>query len=86
MYSYETEKHAIFTEEGQRTFLAIRDQVQRCLDVSGVVMMYRALKGCTGSNWTHMACVDRLVELGEIVEISESGCAGQHRVFRSAKI
>ena len=31
----------------------------------------------------HLACVDRLVELGEIKEITNGGVAGQHRVFIS---
>ena len=81
MYEYETEKKAIFTEEGQVMFLKIRDHVQKCLKLSGAISMWKAIAGCTGSNWEMMACVDRLVELGGIREIPQTNCAGQDRIF-----
>lgn len=83
MYEYETEKKAIFTEEGQVMFLRIRDHVQRCIKLSGAVSMGNAMSatGVGGDTWTRMACVDRLVELGEIREVAQQECAGQNRVF-----
>jgi hypothetical protein len=66
MYNYQTEKSKIFTEDGQETFLKIRDKVQQLLKQSGAVMMQNAISGVTGDVWLHMACVDRLVELKEI--------------------
>lgn len=85
MYQYEIEKDKIFTEEGQVVFLKIRDNVQRLLKLSGAVMMQNAITGVTGDSWLHLACVDRLVELKEIREITPSSweVAGQHRVFVS---
>lgn len=80
-YSYAQEKQAIFTDEGQRTFLKIRDRVAFLINEAGACTMLAAVKGVSGSNWFHMACVDRLVELGEICELTELGVAGQHRVF-----
>jgi len=81
MYNYQTEKSKIFTEDGQETFLKIRDKVQHLLKQSGAVMMQNAINGVTGDSWLHMACVDRLVELKEIREITQENVAGQHRVF-----
>ena len=81
MYNYQTEKSKIFTEAGQETFLKIRDKVQQLLKQSGAVMMQNAISGVTGDVWLHMACVDRLVELKEIREITKENVAGQHRVF-----
>ena len=83
MYNYKTEKPKIFTEEGQETFLKIRDRVQELLKQSGAVMMQNAISGLTGDSWFHLACVDRLVELNEIREITCNNVAGQHRVFVS---
>lgn len=80
-YDYQAERVAIFTEDGQRMFLSIRDRVKRLLDASGAVRMQEAISGETGSSWEMLACVDRLVELGELREISQQGCAGQFRVF-----
>ena len=82
MYHYETERPVIFTDEGQRMFLQIRDRVQQLLKESGAFKMEAAISGCTGSSWSMLACVDRLVELGEIREIEQFyRHAGQDRIF-----
>ena len=81
MYSYETEKKEIFTEDGQVMFLKIRDHVNTLLKQAGAVRMQEAISKTTGSSWTMLACVDRMVELGELREITGSGVAGQHRIF-----
>lgn len=78
-YRYEDEKKWLFTDMGQRKFLAIRDKVSTLLKTSGAFMMSNII---SGGDWECLACVDRLVELGEIREILQSGeVAGQHRVF-----
>lgn len=81
MYNYQTEKSKIFTEDGQKTFLKIRDKVQQLLKQSGAVMLQNAISGVTGETWLQLACIDRLVELKEIKEITPSGVMGQDRVF-----
>jgi len=80
MYDYPTEKKAIFTEDGQKMFLAIRDNVQSLLAKAGAVRMQEAISGQSGSSWEMLACVDRLVELGELKELTHD-VAGQFRVF-----
>jgi hypothetical protein len=87
MYSYAELKPQLFTDDGQRLFLGIRDQVHRLLKQAGAVRMQEAMQlpGGIGAadSWTMIACVDRLVELGELREIKQDGCVGQHRVFVS---
>ena len=61
-------------------FLSIRDRVNSLLKQAGAVRMQEAISGETGSSWQMLACVDRLVELGEIREIT-GDVAGQYRVF-----
>ena len=80
-YDYEVEKHGIFTDEGQREFLKARDQASKLLKEAGAFMIFSALKGIDGDTWRQMAYIDRLVELGEIREITGPNVAGQHRVF-----
>ena len=80
-YSYAKERAAIFTERGQRMFLSIRDNVRRLLKTAGAVRMDEAIDGQTGSSWEMLACVDRLVELKEIREITGPDVPGQYRVF-----
>jgi len=81
MYNYLKEKPKIFTEEGQEMFLKIRDNTHKLLNQSGAVMLQNAIKIASGDTWVQIACIDRLVELNEIKEITDSNVAGQHRVF-----
>ena len=84
MYDYQTEKKKLWTEEGQVVFLKIRDNVKRLLNTAGAFTMDKAIQGSLGDSWLQLACVDRLVELNEIMEVTKKGTvAGQDRVFVS---
>lgn len=85
-YAYRTEKPKVFSEKGQEMFLAIRDNACRLLKSSGAAMMGHIISGRTGDSWTMLACVDRLVELGELRELDYGQCQGQDRVFVNAKL
>lgn len=81
-YSYQTQRHNIFTEDGQVMFLKIRDNAKRLLAQSGAVMSGKLMGGLTGQEWNMLACIDRLVELKELIEIpNTTSGAGQHRIF-----
>lgn len=84
MYEYNVEKHKIFTDEGQRDFLKVRDRAHQLLKEAGAFKLMNPLKEVSGNSWTLMAYVDRLVELGEIKEITGPDVAGQDRVFVTA--
>jgi len=85
-YVYEVEKPALFTDEGQRNFLKLRDFVHRTLKEAGAVRADKAMaQWGSGSSWTMIAALDRLVELGELREITGPDVWGQHRVFVSAR-
>lgn len=79
-YNYKEQRQFIFTEEGQEMFLKIRDKVHNTIRTAGAIRMDSAIDGCTGSTWEMLACVDRLVELKEIVEVTKD-VSGQHRIF-----
>ena len=83
-YNYNNEKSKIFTEEGQREFLKVRDRTQKLLAEAGAFTMSSAIEDLYGDSWLMMAYIDRLIELGEIREITPANVAGQHRVFVSA--
>jgi hypothetical protein len=80
-YDYQTQRANVFTEDGQKMFLAIRDKANELLAKSEAVTSGKLL--CTtGDTWDMMACVDRLVELGELLEVpNPHSRAGQHRIF-----
>lgn len=79
-YDYQREKKELFTEEGQVYFLNIRDQVKHLLKTAGA-FRHDALNE-VGSSWTTLACLDRLVELKEIVKLrSKESCWAQYQVY-----
>jgi len=86
VYSYKEVKQRLFSDEGQRMFLKVRDFVQSALKTAGAVRMQEAMGAAGGGDsWTMVACVDRMVELDELREVTTGNVAGQHRVFVSAR-
>ena len=80
-YDYLVEKHKILNDEGQRKFLKVRNRAQKLLQEAGAFKMFAALKDISGDTWEMMAYVDRMVELGEIKEITGKEVWGQERIF-----
>lgn len=81
-YEYHEQKSAIFSDSGQRMFIKIRDHTKELLAKAGAARCQEIMNGAGGGDsWRMLACIDRLVELGEIREIKQYQCAGQHRVF-----
>lgn len=87
MYAYETEKPRLFTESGQVMFLAIRDAARKLLSMAGAFRQQELLLYAKtgGDTWQQSACIDRLVELGEIVEVKRD-CWQQYRVFTTREV
>ena len=79
-YRYQDVKPSVFTEEGSVMFMKIRDRVRRLMRKTGALTCGAATRGTLGNMWTMLACVDRLVELGELREVGSAG-PGQDRVF-----
>jgi hypothetical protein len=82
-YSYEAEKPELFTEDGQRMFLRVRDRVKQLLRDAGAFTCDKAMAAAGGgSSWTMLACVDRLEELGEIKCVRRyPDCSTQEQVY-----
>ena len=85
MYDYQNERQRVFTEDGQVIFLRTRDRVQHLLKEAGAFR--EAELGVTGDSWLVMACVDRLVELGEIEALRDSAkCWRQFQTYASPQV
>lgn len=82
-YEYVTERDAIFTEDGQRRFTKGRDQVLDAVRRTGAITMGKAMPMFgAGTNWFQMACVDRMVELADLIEVVPAKkYVAQYRVF-----
>lgn len=86
-YNYQEQRPRIFTEDGQVMFLKIRDKAHELINSSGVVMSCKLMSATTGDTWMMTACMDRLVELGELREIPNTYSNwGQYRIFIGADI
>lgn len=48
----------------------MRDKVKDLLLVAGAVRFMEATNGCGNDDWMRLACLDRLVETGEITEVT----------------
>jgi len=85
-YDYVCCRSWLFTDEGQRVFLKARDHAKELLKKAGAFKMGSAMAGFSAGDTDHaMACIDRMVELGEIVELPRE-CWGQYRVFTTAEV
>jgi len=82
-YQYNDIKPRLFTDEGQRLFLAIRDRTNDLLKQAGAARCHEMISGSLGELWDMLACVDRMIELKEIREVTTGEVMWQHRVFVS---
>lgn len=81
-YTYETMRPSLFTDEGQRTFLAVRDRANALLGEAGAFRLEACFRKVSGDTFVMLASVDRMVELGELLELTNpSKVWGQDRVF-----
>ena len=80
-YNYQIEKLNLQTEYGRMVFQKVRDNVKWLISQSGAVMMKDAIKETGGDSWRSYACIDKLIEIGEIAEIEQGKIINEHRIF-----
>ena len=81
MYKYEEMRPQIFTEEGVEKLRRIQENVDILTNKAGAVRLQEAIQGVGGDSWLMLACIDYLVEKGEIREASSNPPVTQHRIF-----
>lgn len=86
-YDYQAERSKLFTEKGQLDFLKVRDASKELLKIAGAFRQCELLNraGLTGDSWFMIACVDRLVELGEIEELPRRSWE-QYKVYSTKQV
>ncbi len=80
-YSYHELRPTIFTEVGQVRFIAVRDRARDLLERQSQATLEELINGFSGSNWEHIACVDRMVELGELHLVAK-GEVSNYNLYR----
>ncbi len=79
-YNYAIERPFVLTDEGQRVLLKMRDLAFELCGKAGAVRADK-LMVFSGNSWQIMACIDRLVEVGDLREIQFNNGAWQRKVF-----
>ena len=78
-YDYQAEKPNVFTEDGQKMFLRIRDWLNTALTETGAARVTEIIRHAgSGGSFTMLACIDRLVELKEIQYACTCNHTGPH--------
>jgi len=82
IYNYEEYKPNLLDKKELRRFLEIRDIVKDEIDSVGMMVMGAVMMRALGDTWKTMACVEMLVEIGEIIETTQkSETWAQEREF-----
>lgn len=84
MYNYAEEKSKLTTDEGFALFLKIRDYSKVLLNSAGCFTIEKVISCASGDPFLLLACVDRLVELGEIKEVPQHSVATQYKIFKKS--
>lgn len=84
-YCYQTEKHYTLTDKGQRDVIAVLEYINKTISKHGAVRLLEIMENVkfhTMSSWERVACVDRVIEIGKIYEVTLGmDVAGQYRIF-----
>jgi len=81
-YNYKIEREKLFSFEGLDSVMKTKEHVTKCINLSGAVMMEKAINILTGNSFMMQACVDFLVEKKIIEEVEQKALIpGQHRIF-----
>lgn len=68
-YDYQAERDNLFTEDGMKTFVEVRDRVNKLIAEAGAANVERIVATLLGSSWTMLAAIDYLHETGEIIKM-----------------
>lgn len=80
-YQYQTECPRLFEPDGNSCLAAIRAQALRTIDRYGSVMITSCWDGCPGDTHFILACLDWMVEQGELIDLSVPGVGMAARIF-----
>jgi hypothetical protein len=78
-YDYKIHRGLVFTEHGQCMFAQMQSNAAGIISISGAVKADKLMT--SGDTWLMLACMDRLIELGYLREVTGPNSRGQDRVF-----
>jgi hypothetical protein len=84
MYNYQVEKKRLFIEANQVYFLEFRDKAKQMIKECGAFRLDKLMSAVKGmpDTWLLLACVDRLLELGDLIELKrEAETVSQYKIY-----
>jgi hypothetical protein len=81
MYNYATERPWTFTDSGVLALFKAYKTAVRLIDVAGVANGMKITEECACDTYKMLALLDRLVELGQLREVTGPTIRGQDRIF-----
>ena len=84
-YDYQSQRPALFTEEGVRILIAMRDKCRQMLKQSGAFAASKAMESITGSSWVMLAALEYMVERGELKKITQHEAWAQHEIYAAGE-
>ena len=79
-YDYQALREQVFTDEGQRMYIQLRDHTRDLMSKAGCAQLCKMIEPLTGDSWLMLACVDRMVELLDI-DCVYTGHATQFNIY-----
>lgn len=76
MYKYEEEKPWLFTEKGSVEFIRFRDAALELMQPTGAAEATKLMGLLGGDSFKRLACIDRMVEIGDIKRVCGTGSQG----------
>jgi hypothetical protein len=81
-YNYELQRHEIFSEDGIKTLVKMRDKAKELIKVAGAARADKIMSATMGDSWTMLAALDYMVETGDLYRVTaERTTMGQHQIF-----
>lgn len=80
-YDYSKQRQELFKPDGVAMLLKVRDNVNQLIDTAGAFEAGKAWDGVTGDSWTMLACLDYLVETGELRRLDDPSRWSQHQIY-----
>jgi len=80
MYEYLKQREVVFTESGIKMLFTLRDRAKELLEEAGAFREQELHISVSGDSWDMLACVDYLVERGDIRRVYAEG-ARQYNIY-----
>lgn len=81
-YSYQQQRAVVVTTENIPKIMAAKDRITAVTAKSGCITFEKAMSLTDiGDNWSSMACLDYLVEIGYFSKVQGQSGAGQDQIL-----